>query len=104
MCADVVMLIRDVATRDMVEDKLFWDVSKEGGRGRCIKFPGLPSTTPPLIEGDRLCPSGELADAAGFSFSSSLENVVRHFSLFGVVVDRACLSERNKSNVENKLV
>ena len=49
MCADVVMLIRDVATRDMVEDKLFWDVSKTGGRGRCIKFPGLPSTTPPLI-------------------------------------------------------
>ena len=68
MCADVVMLIRDVATRDMVEDKLFWDVSKEGGRGRCIKFLGWPSTTPPLIEGDRLCPSAELADVAWFSF------------------------------------
>lgn len=68
MCADVVMLIRDVATRDMVEDKLFWDASKEGGRGRCIKFPGLPSTTPPLLEGDRLCPSRELPDVARFVF------------------------------------
>ena len=29
MCADVVMLIRDVATRDMVEDKLFWDANKK---------------------------------------------------------------------------
>ena len=104
MCADVVMLIRDVATRDMVEDKLFWDHSKKGGRGRCIKALGLPSTPPPLIEGDRLCPSAELADVARFCFSSNLENVVRHASLFGVVVDRACLSERNKSNVENKLV
>ena len=84
------MLIRDVATRDMVEDKLFWDASKEGGRGRCIKFLGLPSTTPPLLEGDRLCPSASLVDVAGFWFSSSLENVVHHFSLLGGVVDRAC--------------
>ena len=104
MCADVVTLIRDVATRDIVEDKLCWDHSKKGGRDRCIKAPGLPSTTPPLIEGDRLCPSAELADVAWFWFSSNLENVDRHVSLFGVVVDGACLSERNKSNVENKLV
>ena len=90
MCADVVMLIRDVATRTMVEEMLFWDHSKKGGRGMCIKAHGLPSTTPPLLEGDRLCPSASLVDVAEFCFSSNLENVVRHFSLFGGVVDRAC--------------
>ena len=77
MCADVVMLIRDVETRVMVEQQLLWDHRKEGGRGRCIKEGGLPSTTPPLLEGDRLCPSASLVDVAGFWFSSNLENVVR---------------------------
>ena len=86
MCADVVMLIRDVETRDMVEQQLFWDHRKEGGRGRCIKEGGLPSTTPPLLEGYRLCPTASLVDVAGFWFSLNLENVVHHF---GGVVDRA---------------
>ena len=90
MCADVVLLILDVETRDKVEQHLCWDHRKEGGFGRCIKEGGLPSTTPPLLEGDRLCPSASLVDVAGFGFSSNLENVVHHFSLFGGVVDRAC--------------
>ena len=94
MCADVVMLIPDVKTRKKVENHLFWDhrTSKEGGRGRCIKEGGLPSTTPPLLEGYRLCPTASLVDVAGFWFSLNLENVVHHF---GGVVDRAYPSTLN---------